>query len=428
RVDPDALRDKIVLVGVSYLGKDRVRTPYGPGAPGVELHATVLDQLLRGDGLRRVSPLRDALGCLVAGLLVAGLFAPRLRFSPALRVLGVLTAACLYVYVAYALFAQGGRWAALVWPLLTVATVGTCGLTLSYFREALGRRQLRRSFANYLGDDALRELLADPRALQLGGARRPISILFSDIRGFTELSERLSPEQLVTVLNTFLTPMTREVLARGGYLDKYIGDAVMAVFGAPVAHEDHVRRCLETAIAMVGALRELQPQFGEQGLEVAMGVGVNTGDAVVGNMGSAERFDYTAVGDAVNLASRLEGLTKVYGVRVLVGDQTRAAAGPEFRFREVDLVRVKGKGVPVAIHELLSGPGGEIAAYDGIEVFERALADYRAGELAAARAGFDAFAARNPGERCAALYQERLRALGERAPAGWDGIASFTSK
>ncbi len=423
-----SLKDKIVLVGVSFLGKDRVRTPFGPGSPGVELHATVLDQALQGDALRRASPLQDALACLIVGLLVAGLFVPRLRLGPVARVIGVLSAALAYVVFAQLLFVYAGRWIAAAWPLLSIALVGAGGLTLSYLREAVGRRQLRRSFANYLGDEALRELLADPRALELGGARRPVTVLFSDIRGFTELSERLSPEQLVAVLNTFLTPMTRAVLARGGYLDKYIGDAVMAVFGAPVVYEDHVARCLATAIAMDAALRELQPGFREQGLEVAMGVGLNTGDAVVGNMGSVERFDYTAVGDTVNLASRLEGLTKVYGVRCLVGPETRASAPPAYQFREVDLVRVKGKEVPVAIFELLAGPEGVIATYEDLAGFERALAAYRAGRFDAARSGFEAFAVRNEGERTAALYLERLDALGDAAPEGWDGIATFTQK
>ncbi len=423
-----SLKDKIVLVGVSFLGKDRVRTPFGPGSPGVELHATVVDQALRGDALQRASPLLDALVCALVGLLVAGLFAPRLRLGPVARVVGVLSAALLYAVFAQLMFVSAGRWIAAAWPLLNIAIVGAGGLTVSYLREAFGRRQLRRSFANYLGDDALKELLADPRALELGGARRPVTVLFSDIRGFTELSERLSPEQLVTVLNTFLTPMTRAVLARGGYLDKYIGDAVMAVFGAPVSYQDHAARCLATAIAMDAALRELQPGFRAQGLEVAMGVGVNTGDAVVGNMGSAERFDYTAVGDTVNLASRLEGLTKVYGVRCLVGPETRASAPPEYSFREVDLVRVKGKEVPVAIFELLAGPEGAVASYEELPRFEDALAAYRAGRFAEARAGFEAFAARNDGERTAALYLERLRELGDAAPEGWDGIATFTRK
>ena len=250
-------------------------------------------------------------------------------------------------------------------------------------------------------------------------------MLFSDIRGFTEVAERLEPERLVALLNTYLTPMTRAVLARGGYLDKYIGDAVMAVYGAPVRCEDHVARALSTAVDMHRALVGLSGQLEET---LSMGIGINTGEVVVGNMGATERFDYTAIGDAVNLASRLEGLTRVYDVQCLVGAETRAAAPASYQFREIDLVRVKGKERPVAVHELLAGPEGQIVEYAALDRFAAGLAAYRAGELAAARAAFAAFAEKNPADAVAKLYLERLAALGDAAPAGWDGVFSFTRK
>jgi len=428
RIDPAALRGKIVLMGVTYFGHDTVRTPFGGNMSGVELHATAIDTILGGDALVRSSPPLDAFTCLLSGLLVALLFAGRLRLGPGLRVGGVLVVAAADLAVAWGLFLGFQRWHGLVWPLLTVALVGGVGLALAYVGEAVQRVRLRRTFAHYLGAEVLEELLADPRLLDLGGARRELTVLFSDIRDFTGLAERLTPEELVALLNVYLTPMTEEVLVRGGYLDKYIGDAVMAVYGAPVPKPDHAARALATAAAMRVALTRLEPSLGARGIALKIGVGVNTGEMVVGNMGSRERFDYTVVGDAVNLASRLEGLTKVYGVFCVVGPQTRDAAPAGYRFRELDLVRVKGKAHPVAIHELLAGPDVVVAEYRELGLWQPALAAYRAGDFAAARAGFAAFAAANPSDLVVGLYGERLADLGDVAPPDWDGVITYQRK
>ncbi|MEZ4450132.1 MAG: adenylate/guanylate cyclase domain-containing protein [Nannocystaceae bacterium] len=429
-----ALAGKIVLVGITYLGHDRTRAPFGPNFPAVELHATALDNILLDDPIARAPALVDVVVNLLVGLLCALLFLGRFAASPALRVAGLAGLAAAVVLVGHLAFVGEHLWIGVVWPLVTVGLCGVVGLALAYAGEAAQRRWLRKSFAHYLGAETLAKLLDDPGALALGGARRPVSILFSDIRDFTSISEHLSPERLVDFLSLYLTPMSQAVLARGGYLDKYIGDAVMAVFGAPVAQADHGERALATVIAMHRALDQLRPILRERGFErsellhLEIGVGVNTGDVVVGNMGSAERFDYTAVGDPVNLASRLEGLTKVYGVRSLCGEATRAAAPASYRFREVDRVRVKGKAAPVAIFELLGGPEGQIVDYEGLEGFAAALAAYRAGDLAGARAGFTAFAALNPSDHVAALYLRRLDELGEVLPPGWDGVTTFHSK
>ncbi|MCB9704876.1 MAG: adenylate/guanylate cyclase domain-containing protein [Myxococcales bacterium] len=424
----DALAGKIVLVGITYLGYDRARTPLGPQFPAVELHATAIDNILAGDPIRRVSPFTDVAVCALLGLLATLLFARRLDAAPAIRFGGLGLLVGGQVLASHVLFARYNLWLGAVWPLLAVALIGGLGIAAAYAGEARQRRWLRRSFSHYLGGETLDQLLADPGALALGGARRRLSVLFSDIRDFTTISESLSPEELVDLLNLFLTPMSRAVLSRGGYLDKYIGDAVMAVFGAPVPHADHGGRALATAIAMQRALDELGPELARRGLRLEIGVGVNAGEMVVGNMGSVDRFDYTVVGDAVNLASRLEGLTKIYGVRCLVGEGARALAPEEFAFREVDRVRVKGKAEPVAIFELLGGPEGELAAYADLPAFEAALAAYRRGDLALAREGFVAFAGRNPGDRVSALYLERLAELGDQAPAGWDGVTTFRTK
>ena len=428
RVDPAVLRGKIALIGYTYFGHDTTRTPFGGGVPGVELHATAISTILAGDAIVRASPVGDALVCLLSGLCVALLFAARLGLGPLTRVGGLLLVAGVDIGGAYALFVRANHWSGLVWPLLTVGLAGGVGLAMAYVGEAVQRVRLRRTFANYLGAELLDELLADPHLLALGGARRELTVLFSDIRDFTGLSERLSPEDLVALLNVYLTPMTEEVLVRGGYLDKYIGDAVMAVYGAPVPKADHAARALATAVAMSEALVRLGPVLQARGVDLKIGIGVNTGDMVVGNMGSRERFDYTVVGDAVNLASRLEGLTKVYGVFCLVGPQTRAAAPVGYRFRELDLVRVKGKGQPVAIHELLGGPTQQVVSYQSQERWDAGLAAFRRGELGLARRELLAFAAVNPDDGAVKLYLGRLEALGDTAPPDWDGVMTFHSK
>lgn len=426
KVAPELLRGKIALIGVTYFGHDTTRTAFGGGVPGVELHATAIDTIVAGDAIRRVSALHEALACLLSGLLVVVLFAARL--GPILRVGGVLLVVAADVGAAWLMFSRWHLWHGLVWPVLTTLVVAATLLAMAYVGEAVQRVRLRRSFAHYVGADVLEEMLADPALVHLGGARRELTVLFSDIRDFTALSERLSPEELVQLLNVYLTPMTEAVLLRGGYLDKYIGDAVMAVYGAPVPKQSHAGLALATATGMCAALARLQPQLTPRGIDLRIGVGVNTGDMVVGNMGSSERFDYTVVGDAVNLASRLEGLTKVYGVFCLVGPLTRAQAPEGYRFRELDLVRVKGKGQPVAIFELLCGPETVVATRSAMERWEAGVAAYRRGAFAEARTEFAAFAAENPDDPVVRLYQERLAGLGEAAREGWEPVVNFHHK
>ena len=424
-----ALASKIVLIGITYLGHDRTRIPFGSLFPAIELHATAIDNMIAGDSIRRSSPLTDSALCALLGLLASLLFLRRFDAWPALRFAGLALLAGGHIAATLVAFAAYDLWVGLVWPLASVVIIGSVGLAAAYAGEAQQRRWLRRSFGQYLGGETLDQLLADPGGLALGGARQELSVLFSDIRDFTSISETLSPEELVELLNRFLTPMSEAVLSRGGYLDKYIGDAVMAVYGAPVRHADHVERALATAIAMQQAVDTLNPELQRQGRNaIEIGVGINSGEVVVGNMGSSERFDYTVIGDAVNLASRLEGLTKIYGARCLVGEATRIKASTRFRFREVDRVRVKGKAEPCALFELLSGPDGVLATYVAEPTFAAALAAYRRGDLVSARRGFADFAEQNPKDRTTALYLKRIADLGESPPPGFDGVTTFRSK
>lgn len=428
RLPPSALAGRVVLVALTNLGHDTTRTAFGSQFPGVEVHATAVDNLLHGDWLRRVSFRTDALMCLSLGLLISMLFWPRLRLLPLHQTAGAFALFALAIGVGHLLFVRRNLWLSWIGPFITFVAVSGACLAAAYYTEGVQRRRLRRAFSHYLADGVISELMSDPSALSLGGARRNLSVLFSDIRNFTTLSEKQSPEQLIKFLNTYLTPMTEAVLENGGFLDKFIGDAVMAVFGAPVPDAQHPSAALRCVLTMHRALAEAQPDLKQLiGSDVAIGVGINSGDMVVGNMGAHERFNYTVIGDAVNLCSRLEGLTKVYGVFCLVGDTTRRSA-PDFEFREVDLVQVKGKGEPVAIHELLSGPGTVIATYTELDLFAKSVAAYRAGRFVEARQGFTDFAQQNPHDRVAPMYLERLAELGDEAPAGWTGVFVHSSK
>lgn len=426
-VPPGALDGKLVLIGVTRLGYDIARTPFG-NMPGVEVQATAVDDLLSGRALSRTSRSFDVLVTAGLGVLVALFFASR-RVPPAAQVAGALVVAAGWLVGSQLAFSRALTWAPTVAPLLAVLASAVAGLALSYTAEARQRRELKKAFGHYVGEEVLDELLASPGALSLGGERRRLSVLFSDIRDFTTFSESLPPDRLVSVLNTYLSPMTRAVLDRGGMLDKYIGDAVMAVFGAPLKRDTHVEQALACALDMHVALDSLnQGPLKALGLEFAIGVGINTGDMVVGNMGAETRFDYTVAGDAVNLASRLEGLTKRYGVFCLVGQGTRADAPATFRFRALDLVQVKGKHEAIEVFELLGGPAREVARYAALDAWERGLSAWRDGKLPAAREAFGAFAAANPGDVAATLYLERLAALPPEAPEGFSPVTVFTSK
>ena len=271
-------------------------------------------------------------------------------------------------------------------------------------------------FSRYVSRTVVDRILADPARAKLGGERKELTVLFSDIRGFSAFSETMRPEELASFLGEYLTPMTELVLDSGGTLDKYIGDAVMAMWAAPVDVADHAARACEVALKMQEALVDLNARWKREGKPaITIGIGLNTGAMAVGNMGTAARFDYTVLGDQVNLGARLEALTKEYGVDILVGEGTMRAAGDGFVFREIDLVRVKGRHGAAPVYELV-GRTGKVTVDPR---FATALAAYRARDFAAARATFSEL----PDDDAAEIMASRCAALIESAPPGdWDGI------
>jgi adenylate cyclase len=285
-------------------------------------------------------------------------------------------------------------------------------------------------FGQYVPPELVDEMAKDPARYSLRGESRVMTVLFSDIVGFTSISEKLEASQLAEMLNAFLSHMTRLIQERRGTIDKYIGDAIMAFWGAPMSDERHARDAVLTALAMQAALAELNPQLEARGWPaVRIGVGVNTGRMSVGNMGSEFRMAYTVMADAVNLASRLEALTRQYGVWVLAGENTKAEC-PDLSFMLVDRVRVKGKDEPVAIYEPL-GVTAELAP-ERIEVaqaFAAVLDDYRQQRWDKAEAGLRALKQRGGNGKLCDVYLERLAHFRDNPPpAGWDGVFTFTTK
>lgn len=425
RLPPDALKGAIAFVGATEIGIYDIRpTPFDATQPGVELHATVAAnalerRFLKYDGATQMLEIACTVGLpLALGLLLA--FVP----GTAGGLLALAGTTCLFGLVNYQVFSRWLQDMTVMYPLL--------GIGLTYLGSEAWRnlvverkgRQLKKAFSNYVSPDLVREIEKHPDKLVLGGEQRELSILFSDIRGFTTVSESLSPPELVTLLNEYLSPMTRIVLEEKGTLDKFIGDAVMALFNAPLDVPDHATRACTAAVRMLEELARLNAGFSERGMHtIDIGIGINTGNAVVGNMGADIRFDYTAIGDAVNLASRLEGLNKYYGSHILVSEDTRRqVADGRFSFRAVDRVRVKGKHLPVVMFELM------VANTELLPRFEEALELYRGQRFEAARRIFGELAAAH-GDGPSKLYAGRCdEYLASPPPADWDGVYTATSK
>lgn len=426
--NPDLLRGRYLLVGVTAPAVFDLRvTPFGVAYPGIEIQATALDNMLRGDFMLRPSwaPMFD-IAALWVLCLVCGIFLWRLK--AAWSILGVLVTGGGFVLANLYLFETRLFWLNLVYPLL--ALTGSY-LILTVYRFMFADRQkraIRQAFSKYLDPHVVEDVVSDPEKLRLGGVKLELTVLFSDIRGFTTISEGLSPDDLVKLLNEYLTEMTDIVMHNRGLLDKYMGDAVMAVYGAPKHYPEHAEMACRTALEMMARLKELNEIWEPAGWPcLDIGVGINTGSMVAGNMGSQNRFDYTVMGDHVNLGSRLEGLNKVYGTNVIVSEFTRRSIQDKYRIRSLDLVKVKGKDQPVEIFELLA-PADSPCPLGYVDRYEEGVADYRKGEFQKAQSIFREIGNEHPGDTVVRLYLERLDHLLANPPESWDGVFTFTTK
>jgi len=404
-------------------------TPFSAVYPGVEIHATVIDNILRQNFLIHSGWIKFIDVCIIAFVgLIIGFFLPRLKAMAGMALSVTLILA--FILINTIIFIRYNVWMNMIYPLLTMLL---CYLGITVYRyvtEEREKKKIRGAFQYYLTASVVNEILKDPSKLKLGGDKKNLSVMFSDIRGFTSISEKLSPEKLVQLLNEYLTAMTNIVFKYDGLLDKYIGDAIMAVFGAPLDQPDHARRACLTAVEMMTELRRLQIKWKAEGWPlINIGIGINTGNMVVGNMGSEMRFDYTVMGDSVNLSSRLEGTNKEYGTNIIVSEFTHEVVKDEFFFRELDAVRVKGKKLPVRIFELLGEQKDKAQWQEFTESFEKGLELYRSGRWDEAIAKFKNVLEAKPGDFPAQLYIERCEALKENPPEGkWDGVFTMTRK
>jgi adenylate cyclase len=393
RADPALLRDRIVLIGNTAKGIGDMRvTPYGAAFPGVEVRANVIENLLAGDVLRRPEwmTLVDVAMMLAIGLALTWLL-PRLGVANgALLALGVAGG---YLLLANYFFRTEGLWLNVVYPSLLVALLFVSTVLVHYFSTESEKRYLKTAFQHYVPPAVVDDIVADADKLRLGGEKRELTVLFCDIRGFTTISETLAPEELVNFLNIYFTEMTNQVFENKGSLDKYVGDAIMAVFGAPVAEAQHARLACRAALDMMESVAALRGKWRREKLPpLDIGIGISTGPMIVGNMGSANRFNYTVVGDAVNLASRIESLNKTYGTSILLSEYTYEQVKGNFpAAREVDRVRVRGRAQYVRLYELI--PAGKYSSLDWLGEFRDAYGLMQEGDLARAAQRFDSLRA-----------------------------------
>ena len=420
---PENLREKWIFVGATAPGLlDLKPSPLAPVYPGVELHATLLDNLLQGDFFKPVPVWLNWLWTftLTGGMILLVLFANRLW----LVLSGLVLFALVHLGMAGALFAKG-------WLLATVLPATSLGLAFvltaafSYATEGRQKLAIRTMFSRYLSEEVIRHMMQHPEKVRLGGERRRLTLFFSDLAGFTTLSEGLQPEVVVQLLNEYLSAMTEIILAELGTVDKYEGDAIMAFWGAPLPLADQAVRACRAALRQQAALHDLNRHFQGKGWpELQCRIGLHTGEAVVGNLGSRKRFDYTVIGDTVNLASRLEGLNKFYGTAILASETTVQECQGVIEFLELDRVAVKGRETPVGVYQALALKGELTSSQEKArEAFTEGLAFYRQARFDQAALAFEKALEHWPEYAPGQEFHRRCQAwLAEPPPVEWDAV------
>jgi len=370
-----AFTDRIVLVGATAMGTHDLRsTPFDPLYPGVEIHATVIDNILVQDYLTKPkwSMVYDLLAIIILGTLT----------GIALMRMGAIKGLCfaagmfiLHIFMARWLFAHYRVWLNIVYPLLVLSLNYTALTVYYYVTEERERKKIKGTFRHYVAPLVVEEMLKGTDRLQLGGEEKVLTVLFSDLEGFTSYSERYTPHEMVTFLSEYFGLMSEEIFNHWGTLKEYVGDELMAIFGAPLEQEDHAERACNTALAMRDQLRTLREEWSKIGRpSLRARTGINSGPMLIGNLGSKYRFAYGALGDQVNLGSRLEGLNKQYKTEILIGENTARLVGNAFHLREIDTVRVVGKHECVIVYELLARID---TALDKVQ--EQVISSYAAG-------------------------------------------------
>ena len=423
-------KNKIVLVGATAQAiYDMRNTPFSPVYPGLEAHATIIDNILRQDFLIQPEWIKifDILVIILIGL-ITGLVIPRLN---AIRgILFVIALFIAHILLSRLFFVNYGLLLSITYPLTALVFLYVSHTLYKYMTEERERKKIKGAFTYYVSSSVVNEMLKYPEKLKLGGERKELTVLFSDIKGFTTIAEGLTPEELVNLLNEYLTVMTDVVFKYDGTLDKYIGDAIMALYGAPLDLPDHPTHACRSALEMIYALGNLNNKWIDEGRKpIDIRIGINTGPMMVGNMGSKQRFDFTAMGDSVNLGSRLEGANKSYKTNIIIAESTYDRVKDEFVCMELDSVRVQGKKRPVKIYSLVGYKDSPEIRLETVNQFNQGVQAYRGRDWDEAIRIFEAITTREPNLYAAQVYIERCRDFKENPPpADWDGVYVMATK
>ncbi len=429
-LDPGLFKDKIVFIAATAAGTYDLRvTPLSPFTPGVLIHMSALDNILQDRYLRPAPAWANGLLTLILCLATAWIFMLMSGHTAKLFLIGGMGAA--YYALAVHAFSSHGLWVDLALPLGALGVTFAAAATVEYLTEGRQRRQLRAAFDKYMAPDVVDEIMKNPEQIRLGGEKKELTVFFSDVAGFTSISEKLDPEALVILLNKYLSAMTDIILKHRGNVNKYLGDGIMAIFGAPRGDPQHASLACFAALESQTELAKLREEWKREGYpDISARIGINSGPLVVGNMGSQKRLEYTVMGDSVNLASRLEGANKFYDTLILLGPRTYELACQDIEAREVDLMRVKGKHEPVVVYELLARKGA-LSSHKQLVVgaYLEGLKAYKRRDFAQAVAKFEAALKLDPTDGPSRVYVERAREFLATPPLpDWDGVYALKSK
>jgi adenylate cyclase len=416
-LDPSVLKDRVVIIGVAAPGLyDLKPMPLAQVYPGPEIHATVIDSLMRHDFIRPLGTTAKELIVFAMALAVALALSQLHRFSHIIVVIVGMAGA--YLALAVWMFSLN-LWMPIVAPLGAIALSAFTMILKSYMTEGRKKSAIKKAFGQYLSPAVVDEIALNPDNVRMGGEEKEVTIFFSDIADFTSIAERTPPAQLVSELCTYLTGITEIITGREGTLDKYIGDAVMAFWGAPLSIPDHAGQAALASLDIQKALVAF-PQF-------ATRIGVHTGRAVIGNIGSNLRFNYTVIGDAVNLASRLEGLNKRFGTRIIMSESTFHGAAAKVEARKIGRVRVKGRHEPISVYEPLGAKGSlQAAELERVGRFEAALAQFLSTDFSGARIAFEGIARKD--DPVVAYYIAMCDRYADHRVEDFDGVITFADK
>ena len=424
-VAPGTFKDRIVLVGATAVATYDLRnTPFDPRYPGTEVHATVIDNILTQRFMARPewSRVFDVLA-IVGMSTLTGVALTRL--SPLRGVLFTAVLFTLYVLLTRWVFIGDRLWLNMVYPLLALLTVYIALTLYHYVTEQRERRRLKTTFKQYVSEHVVEEMVKDPSRLRLGGEEKVLTVLFSDLEGFTSYSERYSAHEMTEILAEYYNRMTERIFAHGGTLKEYVGDELLAFFGAPVEDDQHARHACETALAMRDERLALVEEWAKLGRpRLRSRTGINSGPMVVGNLGSKYRFAYGVVGDQVNLGSRLEGLNKVYGTDIIISENTARLVDGAFVLRELDMVRVLGRAQAIRLYELIGKTGIALEPEHerALQAYAEGLEAYRKGKWSDALSLFQQALTVRPEDKASRTMAQRCLAYQVSPPEPWDGV------